>query len=184
MIRSNSSSVFGCVFFLRTAGWWDSHPKLLNAEGGFAGSPILCQHVGMPKRRNLVFVRPKNHGETTMVQKNMDDALLEWVVIHVWEQHFLELRFSIKALRIYHVDLFFFPDNELDNVAVAHGSENSRIKADGIKWCLDHTEGMKRFQRVYFPTRDAAGFDIARSSKNQTVGCLVSFFFNPTRAPR
>eukprot|EP00434_Breviolum_minutum_P012368 symbB.v1.2.010898.t1/scaffold720.1/size169259/9 len=24
--------------------WWDSHPKLLNAEGGFAGSPILCQH--------------------------------------------------------------------------------------------------------------------------------------------
>ena len=51
------------------------------------------------------------------------------------------------------------------------------------KWCLDHTEGMKRFQRVYFPTRDAAGFDIARSSENQTVGCLVSFFLIPRGHP-
>lgn len=25
--------------------WWDSRPKLLKADGCFAGSPILCQHV-------------------------------------------------------------------------------------------------------------------------------------------
>ena len=139
-----------------------------------------CQNGGT---WSLSLSDQNSHGETKMVQKNMDDVLLEWVVIHVWEQHFLELRFSIKGLRIYHVDLLFSPYNELDNVAVAHGSENWRIKADGIKWCLDHTEGMKRFQRVYFPTRDAAGFNIARSSKKTKQLAVWCHFFKSHEAP-
>ena len=83
-----------------------------------------------------------------------------------------------KGLRIYHVDLFF----PLQWIRQCRCCTWLWKLEDQGRWdqvmfgSHGRDEKISKIQRVYVPTRDAAGFDIARSSKNQTVGCLVSFF--------